>query len=156
MLNTELTDSGTGNLARVFLRKPTGKSARPTRINRRISRPAKGAGTITAAVQTGNRLRARNRAIAVFSVGCRRVFETHQNKARKVRLEDSTTPYSLPHSNKAMALSDRRLMAGTLAHGRLSFTLSAGREPRPASPTRFLASSDFRAVTDYRRIIQRQ
>ena len=48
-----------------------------------------------------------DRAIAFFNVGCRRVFETHQNKARKVRLEDSTTPYNLPRSNKAMALGDR-------------------------------------------------
>ncbi len=53
------------------------------------------------------------------AVGCRRVFETHQHKARRrtntktethqhkdgmVRLEDSTAPYNLPRSNKSMAL----------------------------------------------------
>ena len=58
------------------------------------------------------------RAIAFFNVECRRVFETHQNKARKVRLEDSTTPYNLPHPNKAMALNIVRPASSTHLNGR--------------------------------------
>lgn len=44
-------------------------------------------------------------AITFFKVGCLRVFETHQNKAETVRLEDSTALYELPNVKNALALS---------------------------------------------------
>ena len=54
--------------------------------------------------RAGRRPRGETRAIALFNIGCRRVFETHQNKAGTVRLEDSTAPYNRPSFKKAMAL----------------------------------------------------